>query len=1478
MERTILGLDLGTNSVGWALVKQDFENQQGEILGIGSRIIPMSQDLIGDFNKGNSISQTAERTRLRGTRRLLERHLLRRERLHRVLHVLGFLPQHYAAMIDFEQRKGKFLPETETKLVYSDNGFIFMDSFKEMLAEFKEHQPDLVANGKKIPYDWTIYYLRKKALKEKIENEELAWLLLHFNQKRGYYQLRGEETDEKPTKTEEFQSLKIIEVTADEPKKGETEIWYRLTLENGLVYPRKSKVPLFDWKDKVRDFIVTTEIKNDGTLKHSFRSPKDDDWGLKKKKTEADVVKFPTVGLYIYEALLKNPGQKIVGGLVKTIERKFYKEELNRIMDKQCELNPSLLDTDLYKQCIEELYPHNLNHRSLLENKDFLHLFIEDILFYQRPLKSQKSSISDCPLEYRTYMHEGVKKKEYLKCIPKSHPLFQEFRLWQWIANFRIYSRKDDADVTGQFIKTPKDIADLFSFLNKRKEIDQKTLFSKLFNIKDTVYRWNYVEDKKYPCNETRSLIETRLAKLDDVATDFLTPEREEALWHIIYSVVDKIDYEKALRTFALKNGLNVDAFFEAFRKFPPFPSNYGAYSAKAIKKLLPLMRTGKYWSEAAIDPKTMGRIEKLVNGEFDESIRDRVRNHAIKLTETANFQGLQEWLAKYVVYDRHAEGGDTGKWKTVEDLEVYLKQFRQHSLKNPIVEQVMTETLRTVKDIWAHFGNGSENFFDEIHIELAREMKKPAKEREQLSNHIIKNENTNLRIKLLLAELGNDPNVENVRPYSPMQQEILKIYEETALTSLDKDEDLPDDIEKISRLPQPSSGELQRYKLWLEQRYKSPYTGAIIPLNKLFTPAYEIEHIIPQSRFFDDSLGNKVICESAVNKLKDNRTALEFIQAYGGSMVDLGMNQTVPVMKEAEFTEFVKQHYDKNRGKKNRLLTLDIPEKMIERQLNDTRYISKFIMTALSNMVRSETNDDGVNSKNVIPCNGQITGALKRDWGLDGVWNDLILPRFERLNVLTGTTDYTVYNERHQKLLPTVPLIQMGFQKKRIDHRHHAMDAFVVACATRSHINFLNNQNALDKTKSKQEKQTNRHDLKVVLCDKKYDQASPGNYNWVFKQPWKTFVPDAKAALEGVVVSFKQNLRIINKTVNLYEKIVDGKKVEVKQVKGENWAVRKSLHKDTVFGAVSFQYKKTVSLSAALDTPDMVVDKAVKAYLKAMVAKEQDKKKILKEIKTAGNKLGDKDLAKVEVYYWDHDNVATRKSIDTSFTNKQIETVTDSGIRKILENHLAQKKGDPELAFSPEGIDDMNRNIAALNGGVPHKPILKVRMMDAMGNKYSVGSTGNKVKKFVVADKGTNLFFGIYVDENGKRIFETIPLNVVIERQMQGLPTVSATNIDGDKLLFSLSPNDLVYVPPSDGNAEVFIADALDTSNLYRIVRFSNGRLYGLPHSVAVSIVNKFEFTGGNELEATLGGQSIKAHCIKVSLDRLGNIKRISK
>ena len=133
--KKILGLDLGTNSIGWSLVNFNLENKTGEIKGLGSRIIPMTQDTLGKFDSGSvSDSPTAARRGFRGTRRLRQRVLLRRERLHRVLTILGFLPKHYQDALDFETKLGQIKQGYEPKIAYelTENGrfeFRFKESF-----------------------------------------------------------------------------------------------------------------------------------------------------------------------------------------------------------------------------------------------------------------------------------------------------------------------------------------------------------------------------------------------------------------------------------------------------------------------------------------------------------------------------------------------------------------------------------------------------------------------------------------------------------------------------------------------------------------------------------------------------------------------------------------------------------------------------------------------------------------------------------------------------------------------------------------------------------------------------------------------------------------------------------------------------------------------------------------------------------------------------------------------------------------------------------------------------------------------------------------------------------------------------------------------------------------------------------------------------------------------------------------------------
>ncbi|MCD7938070.1 MAG: type II CRISPR RNA-guided endonuclease Cas9 [Tannerellaceae bacterium] len=1502
--KNIVGLDLGTNSIGWAIVSADGKGNPEKVVKAGVRIIPMSQDILGKFNNGNSISQTAERTGYRGTRHLRERHLLRRERLHRVLHLLGFLPVHYDQSIGWNKEEpamyGKFLPETEPKLAWDTDEkgrkqFLFTDSYREMLEEFRKSQPGI----SHVPYDWTIYYLRKKALTVPLSPQELAWLILHFNRKRGYYQLRGEEEENKG-KTEEYHSLKVVEVEKEEQSgKGGSE-WYAIRLENGWVYRRSSKIPLFDWVGTTRDFIVTTDLDADGqpktdkegVVKRSFRAPKEDDWALVKKKTETELMlSGKTVGEYIFDTLLSTPYRKVRGQLIRTIERRFYKEELKQILYKQQQFLPVLTDREIFTCCVAELYPNNLPHQQNVLTKDLCHLIVEDILFYQRPLKSQKHLIANCPYEYYTYRKQGVRQMDPLKCIPRSHPLFQEFRVRQFMQNLRIYKREEvingklqtDVDQTDRFIGPEKKEA-LFEYLMNKGEIKQEILLKEFFRLKKpderALYRWNYVEDKSYPCNDTRAMLVSKLKK-SGIEETFLTAETEFYLWHLLYSVEDRYELEKALTRFALQHELP-ENFTEVFRNCPPFKKEYGAYSAKAIKKLLALMRFGKDWKKEEMDAKTAGRIEKLLTGEEDPTLRDLVRDKVYSFESIEDFQDMPLYLACYIVYGRHSESGQVVKWNSPGEMEHYMQsEFKQHSLHNPIVEQVVRETMRTVQDIWKTYGH-----IDEIHLELGREMKNPADKRAAITQMVTENENRNLRIKALLMELKGDASIENVRPFSPGQQEILKIYEEGALASVP---DLPEDIARISRMQQPSASELVRYKLWLEQRYCSPYTGRPIPLSKLFTPAYEIEHVIPQSRYFDDSLSNKVICESEVNKLKGNQLGYEFIKKHGGQIIESSFGKPVRIFTTDEYQQFVQAGYRSNRAKMKKLLLEEIPEAFIQRQLNDSRYIAKVVKGLLSNIVR-EKEEAGFDSKHVIVCSGSVTSRLKQDWGLTDVWDRIIRPRFERLNEITQSTEYGGWEENRFRI--RVPYTyQKGFNKKRIDHRHHALDAIIIACATRNHVNYLSNAYAGDTNK--------RYDLRNQLCrteEVEYTVVKNGetvkNKARVareFLKPWETFTPDIQTLLEQLVVSFKQNVRVLGRSAN-YTQYYDaeGKKRYKKQVKGDLRSIRKPLHKDTVSGQVTLREQKNVRLAVALQTPGQIVDKHLRTKIRELSRRYggYNEKLILAYFKDRAYKWEDQDVSKVAVYYLDDQYAATRKTVDSSFNQKTIDSITDTGIRKILTNHLARKGNNPEVAFSPEGIAEMNATIRELNDAKFHQPIQKVRVYEPLGSKFAVGYTGNKKKKYVEAAKGTNLFFAVYQSANGKRTYESVPLNIVIERLKQGdtpVPAIRTHKGVEETLLFWLSPNDLVYVPTEEEQANPHLVDFQQLTKeqverIYKMVSCTGAECFFLQGQVAVSIRDKFEYSSLNKMARSTTGEMIKDVCWKLKVDRLGNITAVTR
>lgn len=1522
--KKILGLDLGTNSIGWAVVEASTADN-GEllpksILGAGSRIIP--SDKVDDFEKGNSVSQTAEKTKYKGMRTIKERKKLRRTRLNRVLREIGFLPPHFDEKID---RYGNFIDFTEPKICWNvdeagKSHFLFESSFDEMIEDFRKAQPQLLENGRKIPYDWTIFFLRRKALYQPISKEELAWVILNFNQKRGYYQLRDEEEVVEDGNEETIITAKVLEVIKREPdKKDPRKYWYGVKLENDKLkddeyYPFAFMNDISYWVGTERDFLLNTKKLKDGSIKPTLSflptfeeidkmndAQKNKMYAKIKLKTEKlieDTQK--TVGEFIYDSLLQNPDVKIAGKLIRTIERKFYKEELVKILRKQSEFHSELQNRELYLQCVNLLYPNNYAHAHDISSKDFVHLFVNDIIFYQRPLKIQ--TLGTCPLEKHIFENKKTgerDQKHNLPCIAKSNPYFQEFRLWQFISNLKIYKREDfvdgslklNVDVTNQFLSSATDYENLFNYLNNRKSIKQSVLLKDHFGLKKNSdsYRWNYIDDdkKEYPCNETRSVLLKALEKAG-INTEFLTFEKEMELWHLLYSVSNKEELFKALNKYASRNDFS-NEFVTIFYQIKPFELTYGNFSEKAIKKLLALMRLGKHWDYDAIDVATKQRIQKLIIGEADDTISDRVREKIADLKCVSDYQGLSLPIASYVVYNRHSEAATVTKWETPEDIDDYLNKFKQHSLNNPVVEQVVLETMRVVRDLWKQYGN-----IDEIHVELGRDMKNPKDTRKKISNANLENERTNQRIIAMLMEFKASGMAE-VHPYSPSQQLLLRLYEEGALSQLEKEDKDFDFISKVSKAAEPSASEIKRYKLWLDQKYISPYTGRMIPLSKLFSSAYEIEHIIPQSRFFDDSFTNKVICESEVNSLKGSLLGYEFIKKHHDEIVTCG-GEAIKILSVSAYESHVKKYFSNK--KLTNLLLEDIPDKFINRQLNDSRYISRLVKSLLSNIVRC-VDENGeleqeATSKKVITCNGVITDRLKHDWGLKDVWNRLMLPRFERLNNILETDEYVAFNSEGHKI-PTIPMeSRKGFNIKRIDHRHHALDAIVIACTTRSHVQLLNNEAA--KSENKEIKYALSHKLRRYedVVTTRNNVAQTINVAKEFLKPWETFTTDVQSTLQDIVVSFKQNLRVVNKTNNIYQKIDAESKNKVKvEQQGCNLAVRKSLHKETYYGEVNLRKIKTVNLSSAIQQIDRIVNKEFRLKLKELLSLNKNLKEITSYFTEKENSdvWQDINLKAIEVYYYTNETkdryFASRKSLSTDWTADKIKKeITDTAVQKILLNYLAAKGNDHKIAFTPIGLEELNRDIARYNDGVPHKPIYKVRKYE-QADKFKIGEKGMaKSKQFVEGAKGTNLYFIVYLVD-GERKYKTLPFHVVLAAQKEAVDKkISLCTweqyldsflkekgyVDNDwEYQFSLSPNDLVYVPAIN---EIVDEDNLDKSRVYKMVSSSGSDCFFVVNSVSKVIVDKKEYSPLNKMERAITGEQIKKVCLPLIIDRLGNIK----
>ena len=117
--------------------------------------------------------------------------------------------------------------------------------------------------------------------------------------------------------------------------------------------------------------------------------------------------------------------------------------------------------------------------------------------------------------------------------------------------------------------------------------------------------------------------------------------------------------------------------------------------------------------------------------------------------------------------------------------------------------------------------------------------------------------------------------------------------------------------------------------------------------------------------------------------------------------------------------------------------------------------------------------------------------------------------------------------------------------------------------------------------------------------------------------------------------------------------------------------------------------------------------------------------------------------------------------------------------------------------------------------------------------------------------------------------------MNIVVERLKQGLKEVPELNEKGEKLLFSLSPNDLVYVPTEEEISSGNINGGYRADRIYKMVSSSGAQCFFVPHNIASPIMQTKELGANNKSEKSWDEIMIKQACSNLTINRMGKVER---
>ncbi|NNU88860.1 type II CRISPR RNA-guided endonuclease Cas9 [Geobacillus sp. MR] len=343
-------------------------------------------------------------------------------------------------------------------------------------------------------------------------------------------------------------------------------------------------------------------------------------------------------------------------------------------------------------------------------------------------------------------------------------------------------------------------------------------------------------------------------------------------------------------------------------------------------------------------------RMENLADKVYDEELIEELLNLSFSKFGHLSLKALRNilpYMEQGEVYSTACErAGYTFTGPKKKQKTVLLPNIPP--IANPVVMRALTQARKVVNAIIKKYGSPVS-----IHIELARELSQSFDERRKMQK----------------------------------EQEGNRKKNETAIRQL---------VEYGLTL-NPTGLDIVKFKLWSEQNGKCAYSLQPIEIERLLEPGYtEVDHVIPYSRSLDDSYTNKVLVLTKENREKGNRTPAEY----------LGLGSE----RWQQFETFVLTNKQFSKKKRDRLLRLHYDEneenEFKNRNLNDTRYISRFLANFIREHLKFADSDD---KQKVYTVNGRITAHLRSRW---------------------------------------------NFNKNREESNlHHAVDAAIVACTTPSDI-----------------------------------------------------------------------------------------------------------------------------------------------------------------------------------------------------------------------------------------------------------------------------------------------------------------------------------------------------------------------------------------------------------------------------------------